>query len=312
MILGSALLWLLGCGPPAEAGADLGELAVADGSIVRFAAVGDVGKGNEGERATARQVQATCRERGCDFVLLLGDNLYPRGMESPQDPKMDAVIGDIWGTLGLPVVMVLGNHDYGQGTDDARADWQLAWAARSRSIRMPSRFFGFTAGPASFAALDTTRAFWRGASDQAAWLDGWFARQTRPWTVVFGHHTWRSDGPHGNAGAYEGWPGIPFLSGAPVERLLDGHVCGHADLYLSGHDHTLQWLDGPCGGSIVVSGAGAGPTSIEDRGNHPRFAAAQLGFAWLSLGDTGAVAFIGDDGRELAAGELRRAKGGGF
>lgn len=275
--------------------------------MVRFVAIGDTGKGNAGQRAVARAVRAVCEARGCDFVVLLGDNYYPRGMQSPDDPRIDALVTDVYADLGVPVYAVLGNHDWGHGRDADAAGWQVDWARAHPFVRMPAPYYGFTAGPAAFFALDTTSIFYGDGAEQVAWLDEALREADARYKVVFGHHTYRSNGEHGNAGAYEGLGWVPIVRGAPLKRMFQEHVCGRADLYVSGHDHLLQWIS-HCGTELVVSGAGATARELVDRGNEPRFAAARLGLAWIELGDALTVAFHDETGALLFEGTTASAR----
>lgn len=272
---------------------------------VRLAAIGDVGKGNEGQRRVADAVAQTCASRGCDLILLLGDNLYPRGMESPDDPRANDWILEPYASVGVPVFLVLGNHDYAHGRDRQRAAWQLDWAERTEGVELPAHAWELRVGPLQLLGLDTAAAFQFGARDQRRWLQQRLADTHAPWTVVAGHHPLRSNGRHGNAGAYEGWSHVPWLSGAAIERLL-APLCDRVDLYLSGHDHSRQLLQ-HCGVDLIVSGAGASTTPILDRGNAPRFARDTLGLVWLELTDTdGTATFIDADARPEATFRLRR------
>lgn len=278
-------------------------IATRDPGTLRFAAVGDVGSGSPAMPRVAEAVARTCGERGCDLVALLGDNLYPAGMESDDDPRFEAWVIGPYERAGAPVVVVLGNHDYGDSRQTAVARRELDWVARTRRGVLPAPYYAIAAGPADVVVADTSRVFW-GDPAQVAWVDDALARAEGRWRVVLGHHTWRSDGPHGNAGAYEGVPGIPWSSGAGVSRLLDGVVCGRADLYVGGHDHSLQLLGAPCGGHIVVSGTGARGTSLPGRGNAPLFATTAPGFAWFELGERGRVVFFDADGAVLHDADL--------
>src|SRR6185295_6176435 len=57
-----------------------------DGSVA-FAAFGDTDwRSGEGQLKVSRAVAAVCAAAGCDFVLLLGDNIYPKGVGSDSDP----------------------------------------------------------------------------------------------------------------------------------------------------------------------------------------------------------------------------------
>lgn len=297
-------LALLGCGSNAPFEPPSLAVATADPGRVRFVAVGDTGKGNAGQRRVARAMGQICAERGCDFALLLGDNYYPRGMQAPGDPRIDELVTDVYRELGIPVLAVLGNHDWGRGLDDDAARWQVEWARSHDFVRMPERYYRFVAGDATFFALDTTPVFWGNDRAQDRWLREAVRRAPTRWKIVFGHHTFRSDGEHGNAGAYEGLGFVPIVRGSPLRRLFEGGVCGVADLYLAGHDHNLQWIE-HCGADLVVTGAGATARDLVDRGNHPRFAAAALGFAWIELADRARVAFFDDRAERLYEGEAR-------
>jgi tartrate-resistant acid phosphatase type 5 len=291
-MLRPALLWLAhaACAPtvtPAIAPPP----AVSDPVNVRFVAIGDAGRGSATQRKVADALALTCEQRGCDFVVVLGDNLYGPALSGPEDDRMDAVFTQIYSHIPLPFYMVMGNHD--QHTRSA-AELQLAWAARNPQVQMPSRYYSFRAGHAALYALDTNRAFFHGGADQRAWLDQ-IHDPTARWSVVLGHHTWRSNGRHGNAGTYEGWPWVPILSGRSLQRLFDDGLCGRTHLYLSGHDHSLQW-HARCGTQIVVSGAGATARPLEDHGNDAITQLAKPGFVWVGLGEAMTLAFYDEEG----------------
>ncbi len=268
--------------------------ALADPEVVRLVALGDTGKGNAGQWRVAEAARETCEALGCDLVVLLGDNLYPRGMEAPDDPRAEAWIAEPYTPIA-PVYAVLGNHDWND-RDEGRARWQIDWATEREAVELPANAWWMSAGPATFAALDTNAATHFGSGFQADWLTETLDAASTPWKVVLGHHPYRSDGPHGNAGRYEGLGFVPIASGKQLRKLFDRALCGHADLYLAGHDHSRQLLEA-CGTDLVVSGAGATATKLVDRGNDPRFARATTGFAWIELGPSaGEVRFYDERG----------------
>jgi Predicted phosphohydrolases len=240
---------------------------------------------------------------GCDFVLYLGDNIYMGGVESPDDPQLHDKFEAPYADLDLPFHVVLGNHDYGERSlDRDRAAAQVAYAARSDKWSMPDRYYAFSAGPARFFALDTNALMlaplW-GDDGQGAWLSRETGAATEPWRVAFGHHPLRSNGQHGNAGAYEGQAWLPIANGAALADFFEAHVCGQVDIYLSGHDHNRQWLEPHCGVELVVSGAAAKTTPLVGRGAGSRFADdTRAGFAWIALdGDVLTGEFYDQDGR---------------
>lgn len=145
---------------------------------------------------------------------------------------------------------------------------------------MPARYYKFTA-PAGdtyplveFFALDSNPLaavsdlnpeFWQipYAKKQAKWLDVAMQDSQAPWKIAFAHHPYLSNGRHGNAGMYDGFPGAGII----YYDFLTRHVCDRADLMLSGHDHELQWLHANknCGKTQhIVSGAGAKTRQLKD------------------------------------------------
>ena len=268
--------------------------------VIRFIAVGDIGSQSPIQQQVAQSANTVCTTSGCDFVLLLGDNLYPKGLTHRGDSRLEALIQDSYGAMNLPIYAVLGNHDYGNdhGTQiDWSAGWhQIHWAESQPSFHIPAPAYSFYAGNALFLAVDTTEFFWADASGQREWLHTTLAKDSSAWRIVFAHHPYRSNGEHGNAGTYEGVPGFPYLSGRAVEQLYEEELCGEIDLGLAGHDHSRQWIEA-CGTSWIISGAGAKTTPLVDRGNSPLFASATEGFVWVELtGDAMNVVFYDAEG----------------
>src|SRR5690606_20769826 len=112
------------------------------------------------------------------------------------------------------------------------------------------------------------------------------------WKIAVGHHPYLSNGPHGNAGDYDAKFGvsIPPINGKGVKSFFDEVVCGKVDLYLSGHDHSRQWLNESCKGTeLAVSGAGAKATELPGK-NATLFQSLELGFLYIVI-----------DGKKLTA-----------
>jgi hypothetical protein len=316
-VRGAALALAVGCG--ASPAPDRPHLDVGDGARVRFLALGDGGTGGADQARVAAVAAAVCAAKadadgpGCDFALLLGDLIYPSGATGPDDPAWQTHVEGPLAPIGIPVYAVLGNHDYGPtGMSTAVADAAVAYAVTSERLRLPARAYSFTAGPALFTALDTQAAFLSpliGEGGQAAWAAALPDAHPRPWRVAFGHHPLRSDGRHGDAGAYEGLPWLPLGDGEAVRALGDDALCGRYDLYLSGHDHNLQWLEPECGLHLIVSGA-AGKTTPLQRARPRRFAADHTpGFFWLELtAERMRAEAHGAGGELLYAGEAARVR----
>jgi hypothetical protein len=95
----------------------------------------------------------------------------------------------------------------------------------------------------------------------------------------------RGNGPHGNAGEYEGLPFVPITNGAGVKAFMQDVICGRVDLYLSAHDESLQWLEPTCEGTeLIVSGSGSQASTLEGN-NASRFENAVPGFVYVVIED---------------------------
>jgi hypothetical protein len=85
-----------------------------------------------------------------------------------------------------------------------------------------------------------------------------------------------------------------------VKDFMDDIVCGRADVYLSAHDDSLQWLQPTCNGTeLLVSGTGASSTSLEGV-NPVHFQSLSLGFVYVVIEDSTLTAeFIDQNGTVL-------------
>ncbi|MBN94584.1 MAG: hypothetical protein CL928_11005 [Deltaproteobacteria bacterium] len=233
---------------------------------VRFIALGDTGEGNDDQYAVAGVMKDVCAANGCDFALLLGDNIYDTGVTSLDDIQWQDKFELPYAELDFPFYAVLGNHDYGLLLpDEDKADFQVAYTAQSEKWTMPARHYLHTHQNIDFLALDTSAMYFASSlielyEAQKGWLDEHLsAADPTRWRIAYGHHPYLSNGPHGNAGWYDGLtPEVPNISGIALKELFDEHLCGRVDLYLCGHDHHREWLEETCQGTqFMVSGAGA-------------------------------------------------------
>ncbi len=268
-------LSLLGCGgyerPRLPGGADdwtFGDEGIVpddDGAVV-FAAVGDMGKANVPQAVVANGVRRACADR-CDFVVLLGDNVYESGVADADDERALACMIGKYG-IGR-VYSVLGNHDYDPVEPTmARARRELGWIRRDErasdgvGAHGDHHFYRFQAGPVRLVALDTNLLV-RGVFDEdaygrlARWL-GPLHRDDDEWLIVLGHHPYVSNGSHHSAGVFLD-AGLSLWPGRFFHDVMARHVMGRADLYLAGHDHNLQFIPNVDDGRTaqVVSGSGS-------------------------------------------------------
>ena len=263
--------------------------------VVRFAALGDTGMANTGQLAVATALDAKCELERCDFVLLLGDNIYPSGVTSTTDAQWQTKFETPYQAVDLDFWAALGNHDYGNngaGDDFARGQHEVDYTLVSAKWKMPDNFYRQEFEHVELFALDTNLQLYGMDADQESAIPGWLSASTARWKIAFGHHPYKSNGPHGNAGNYDGVAG----RGQGIKDFFDDHLCGEVDVYLAGHDHNLQWLTDSTCAELLVSGGGASTTALSTN-NATRFQAASLGFLYVEIvGDSFTGQFIDSAG----------------
>ncbi len=279
--------------PALLAGVSLPAIRPADAPI-RFVAFGDFGDGSPEQLAVARAMERYDADRPIDFGLTLGDNFYPRGINSPASPRWEREWEQPYGPLGVRLYATLGNHDR---YDKASPGAEMARSRQSSTWCLPLPYYTFQAGPVQFFALDTDPIeLGEDVSEQLSWLDRELGASTARWKVAFGHHPIFSSGTgHGDSPAQR----------ATLLPVLTKH---HVALYLAGHDHHME-LQRPAGGvSFLVSGAGGhevrpvevtSPCVAWALGTTP-------GFAVLDVDDERIeVEFRDDDGEILFSSTIR-------
>lgn len=310
-VAGGATVLLAGAGIGVEVSGEAGRGVVPAGAAgcpsggpPAFLVLGDQGTGDARQRRVAAAMEAVLRAgQGARFVLLLGDNFYPDGVRSSDDPqwrdKLESVyVGRCLGRL--PLYALLGNHDH-RGSIAAELDYARRELGSGR-WRMPGRYYtlelgGGAGGPLGrLLALDTGARSGRAnplAAEQARAVEQAFAEGPGAprWRIVAGHHPVRSVGRHGDTAALAGWL-LPAMRRAGV------------DLYLSGHDYDLEVLSAPGEPLYVVSGGGgAALYRLRERaraGLQVHFAAAAYGFARVVLAPGALeVELYGEDGTRL-------------
>ena len=282
---------------------DPGEAAC---SVTRIIAMGDTGEGNDAQYRVAFGAQERCdRAGGCSGFVMLGDNIYDTGAETPEDEQLTTKIDLPYANLKagpapaegeddnrprMPIFVSLGNHDLGgAGLNSAQVQNYLVYAQANDWFFYPDEFWHFELGNVHLISLHTNPLAYGFPDNMFAphseLVDQALAETTAPWTLAFGHHPYRSNGKHGNAGAYEGIPLDNAVFGGDFRRWVDAELCNRVDFYLSGHDHNRQWLNSvpntpnlpegqgttPCNTHFAVSGAGAKVTDLEGRGNDTAF-----------------------------------------
>jgi hypothetical protein len=193
-----------------------------------------------------------------DLALTFGDNFYPAGMASPDEPRWDRDFERLYGPMRIHFFPTLGNHDWVLADSPAS---EIERTARSKVWQMPADRYTFTAGPVQFFAIDTNLI----SHAQLEWLDREIGLSTARWKVVYGHHPIYSYGAHEDEVA--------------VREVLLPILRNRVDLYLCGHDHDLQHIAAEDGVHFALAGGGGAATRPVTPGPKSLFAASKNGFA---------------------------------
>ncbi|WP_306364512.1 metallophosphoesterase [Nocardia sp. CC227C] len=256
--------------------------AFPTGDSLRILVTGDAGTGARPQWQVADAARALHARDPFSLALALGDNVYESGPWSDEDAQFAAKFEDPNHGLDFPWLMVQGNHDNssilpGDGGWLLRGDHEVAYHARSARWFMPARYYSVRIPEqrpvVEFFVLDLNpiaaylpplfAPYWAAdgqfMTEQAAWLDSAIAASPAEWKIACTHHPYLNNGPHGNAGNYEGL-NIEPINGIHVKRFFENHVLGRCQFILSGHDHSLQVLDPTTaskGTRQLISGAAA-------------------------------------------------------
>jgi tartrate-resistant acid phosphatase type 5 len=252
---------------------------------IRVLAFGDFGNGSPAQMHLAETMLSYHRQYPFDFGITLGDNFYPRGVTSPEDPHWANDWEKPYGPLGLKFYPTLGNHDYLPPDGPAA---EVLYTQHSKTWNMPATFYTFTAGPIQFFAIDTEEL-----SDtyvyqkQLAWLDAEIAKSKARWKIVYGHYQ------------------VYSATRGDEQNLIDRLVPvlrNRVNLYLCGHDHNLQQLQTESGVHYFVDGAGGASLYDFTQKDYARsaFKAKQNGFMVIEAdSDQLVLQIIGTDGDVL-------------
>lgn len=220
---------------PAEAPERVLALPKRPGSI-RFAAIGDAGRGHRPQYEVAARMAAFREEFDFDFVLMLGDNVYDGGtpedyrqkFELPYKPFLDE---------GVEFYAAIGNHD------DPN---QPSYPPFNMSGR---RYYTFEPDTPLLAGVLRTRVrFFMLDTEwlddtQVRWLDRELGRSDAPWEIPVFHR------PIYTSGRYSR-PARIFRSS--LEPIFVRHGVRVA---LSGHEHFYERTEPQQGITYFISGA---------------------------------------------------------
>lgn len=235
---------------------------------VKVLAFGDAGTGKEMQYEVAKSMKRVCDHSGCDFAIMLGDNIYENGVDSVNDIQFINKFEKPYSSFEIPFYVSLGNHD-----DRGDTNAQIEYTKKSKRWTMPARYYDFVKGNIHFIAIDSND-FDR---KQRRFIERKLNHSKSRWKVVFGHHPVYSYGRHGHTKDL-------------VKDLLP-MLCHSGAIYVSGHDHDLQVMQTPCGVPLVVSGAAAKLRSTS-KGKYSLFSLSEYGYSRMEFNENSFEIFM--------------------
>lgn len=273
--------------PPVE------ESAVESGPSIDFIALGDSGyetpwfsffgswygirakhwaPGTSGLPVMGPLLTNYCKANTCDFAVMLGDNIYPDGVEGIDAEDDQKRFEDVFITPFAPLLEhdpdfrifpTLGNHDWRGKRQGAQA--QVEFLKTTPPFQMGGLFYSVkpegTNGLVEVFVIDTEMllstaivyepnlddngseardtgeidnvgkhvgALNEAEENQLGWLKEALAASTAEWKIVTGHHPLWSSGS------------TKFEQAHALKEILLPVLCGNADAYFAGHEHTLE------------------------------------------------------------------------
>jgi tartrate-resistant acid phosphatase type 5 len=260
-----------------------GRAALPEKYALHFMALGDWGRSGEyNQLEVAKQMGKWATSNRNNFVVSVGDNMYPAGVISEHDPQWHFSFENVYTAHSLQCdwYAVLGNHDY--RTDP---DAQIRYSKISRRWKMPARYYakemalGKENGKVLFVMIDTNPLAYdsdkEAAEEQLAWIDSTLrgASPDVKWKIVVGHHPYYTVGPR-----IKNYDTLAVR--AALSKTFEDHK---VDAFIAGHEHSLQHLKPEGYTHHFITGAGSEMSQVTAGIPYARFQANENGFMYFSM-----------------------------
>jgi tartrate-resistant acid phosphatase type 5 len=243
-----------------------------------------------GQMPTVAAMKSYCAQHTCNFAVMLGDNIYPDGAMANADDaeRFRDVFTTPYGSLvkerDFRIYGVLGNHDWHTSRDGALV--QVRFLETTPPFFMDGLFYrvvpAASQGDVEIFALDTQVLLaatktpeavlaedasevqtddleyfepWSAPQNDAErnmvqWLETSLASSKARWKIVIGHHPLWSTA------------GSKFQQARSLRRLILPALCRYADMYVAGHEHTLEVHTDGCTEALPGSDVTPLPTVV--------------------------------------------------
>jgi len=247
---------------------------VIDKTALNFLVLGDWGRNGEyHQKDVATQMGLIAAKTNTKFIISTGDNINPGGAMSEFDPVFRYSFEDIYTAFSLQCdwYLVLGNHDY-----KINPEAEIAYSKISRRWKMPAHYYSkkfmINKDPSQqvlMVFIDSNpfyKEYYRdpdyipivSAQDTAAqkkWMENVLSDTASniKWKVVVAHHPLFTGGPRKSN------PDIIGIRGS-FKEIMDKYK---VDVYVSGHEHSLQHIVPEGKTQYFISGAGSELTNVD-------------------------------------------------
>ncbi len=255
----------------------------------RFAALGDMGRGDRWQYDVSKQMQAFHDEFPFDFVIMLGDNIYDgattddyhRKFELPYKPFLDE---------GIPFYAVIGNHD--EPNQPNYTPFHMGGEPYYTFKPKQPLLSKLTDTDVQFFMIDSENI----DRTQRGWLEREMSKSDARWKIPVFHR------PIYTSGRYSLWA---LWTRSSIEPTLVEH---HVRLVLSGHEHFYERTRPQKGITYFISGAGGSLRAHDIRPSNVLAAGFDTDYSfmlWEIAGDEAYYQSISRTGASVDAGVIR-------
>ena len=272
---------------------------------LQFIVMGDWGmQGAPAQVQVARQMDNLAAKTTIDFIVTTGDNFYPFGVNSVDDPlwqKNFEAVYSLPHIRDIPWYLTLGNHDY-FGDYQAEIDygkthpnWILPAEYYAKDFKLGNNLLArlifadsnpyineYRDHPGQYHGIDR-----EDPEVQTKWLEQQLKNNVPTWKIVIAHHPLYTSGAHGNINELiQAW-----------SELFQRYT---VNAYFAGHDHHLEHLRSTGTTNFFITGGGGARVRRVMQIPGSLFVQSIHGFAHVMLDQTCmTVRFINADGEEV-------------
>lgn len=271
-----------------------GELALPlKAGSVRFGVIGDSGRGDQPQAEVAQQMTAWHEKFPFEFVVMLGDNIYPPHGPDDFTTKFEQPYRALL-ERGVTFHAAIGNHDLDSELNYAKFNMEGRRYYTFR--RNEHRLEGLSGAGVRFFVLDSRSL----DPQQLIWLRDELSRSGTDWKICYLHH------PIYTSGRYTSAARALRLALEPI------FVNGDVDMVLSGHEHFYERMVPQHGVSYFISGGAGSLRQADIRRPSPIMARGfDTDFHFMMMevsGDTLYFQAISRTGDTIDAGSITKVK----